>query len=1047
MVRLYYEAMELNEVLSERIDSQQLQLQNLQLLEELQQGHENGPWCNTKRAAVGGVPKHPPRFGGPGLAPPGNYGIPGLPISALPGTFRDLECEQSVSNLKRIIADDGIVKLDKDALWCERQGITPLHAAAASNRCEAVVSPSALKKLLRLQPRGDSAEYCFQEEALGEAGVRSKWGCTPIFWARSSKVIEKFLEIEGVEDVREWDGMPLLHYCADSGLLTRPIVEKLRHQFSMHDKDNFLASERAICRGHVQSARLIFEALSISGADPKALKVNMDSLFANVVNEGIRRTIFDKLAQNEYAFKLMDHMKKELLHMSHCGGNMSLVLKLLQTFTFAKEDIEVKGEQPSLLWTATNLQNVPVIRILLGIDGIKDSPIKDGMTAFATALGNQNTEIISMMIISSIEPREEILSTAKKFLALMKAEGTARHQEMVNSIEASLIEVTNHHEKVYLGPTDPSLMSASHRYPFINDDAELNSNSSTGNRRSNDRLKSLRAPNQISLEDLDSLVLHDLCLNRMPSRSNPWHVANFRVNGSCHNHKGERRMSCLIVQDLLFLLQILEVKLAEVSAVMKFLKPRFTVVGSVAEGTRIGVGSEVDVCLSFLKWTKEPPFKVEGDPFSLKRNLDDYPEHVKSSCEERTDTEWLSQNSRQPDAVTRWPAWISQRYFRGGVIFLYKTFKEDLLLALDRAVEAIYVSGQNPESLRRVTRNSHYYPDHIKSCSECTKRQSRRDRLMEQCVNSVVTVSQTKIGACLQFEWCNARERAFAGIPTYASIDLIPTFAIKTINSTDLARIANIGMITSPTEGCLKFLKDYTMNGQSDRVLDDKNLPQEIKGVILKTLNCRLERSYYIKPGQLMPDPTFFSKKMTSVYSSIKALKKLLNVEVSIYGVKKLMRQRNYERFASLSAHDLLLQILSQPEIKAKFEGKIDFERWNECVESINLRKPITFQRSKVRKKTHNVRKMLQINREHLKVRGRSILRAPGSTQVRFSIPQQRLKGYAMTRERVGPDPRFRESTLLNFEARPHNISRQSSTAESCCEEKWRKDYHQTSRQ
>ena len=993
MVRLFYEAMRRIEKLSKMIDSLNRRLQNSQSLEELQQGHRNGPWVNTKRATSGGQQRHPLIFGGPGHAPPGNYGIPGIPSSGVPGTFRDLESEQAVSNLKSVIAD-ATVRFDQDALWCERQGMTQLHAAAASDRYEAVVSLLSASKSLRLKARGNRATSWYQEEALEIASRTSEWGCTPIFWATSSKVIEKFLEIGGLVDVREWDSMPLLHYCADMGLVTTPIVEKLRHQFCMKDGDGFLASERAICRGHLQSALVIFEALSHPGADPNTIKFNMHSLFENVVNDGMRCTIFDQLVTREYFSKLMDRNKRKLLQLSNNAGNMSLVLKLLQTYTFGKDDIEVEEEQPSLLWTATNLQNVPVIRTLLGIDGITDSPLRDGMTAFATAIGNQSTEIVAMMITSSIEPRGEMLSSAKKFLALMKAEGTTRHQEMINTIEASLIGVTNHHDKLYLGPTNPTLVSTSHQFPFINDDAELKSKSSTGNRRSNDRLKDLRSRDQISLEDLDSLVLNDLCLNRMPSR-NPWHVANFRFNGSCHNHRGDKRMSCLIVQDLLLFLQILEVKLAEVSRLMKYLKPRFTVVGSVAEGTRIGIGNEVDVCITFLKWMKEPPFKVEGDPFSLKRNM--------------------SHNHEDGnDVVSKWLGWIRKRYFHEEEIFLYNTFKDDLLIALDRAVEAIYKSGQNPKPLRRVTRNSDYI-DHIKSCLECTEGQSRKDRLMEQCVNSVVTVGQTKIGACLQFEWCNTRESEFGGIPTYASIDLIPTFAIDTINSIDLSRIANTGMMMSPPEGCIKFLKDYTMNGAGDRVLDDDNLNKEMKCVILKTLNCRQERSYYIKPGQLMPDPTFFSPKMTSVYSSIKALKKLLDVKISMYGIKKLLRQQNYERFANLGRHDLLFQILSQPEIKAKFEDKIDFERWYASFEAIYLKRPTTHLSSILEgeRRRKKLVRVLKINRDHSRLRGRSLTRAPGSTQLRFSIPQENImfKKFQIERKMLGrPIPHCRQA-------------------------------------
>ena len=48
--------------------------------------------------------------------------------------------------------------------------------------------------------------------------------------------------------------------------------------------------------------------------------------------------------------------------------------------------------------------------------------------------------------------------------------------------------------------------------------------------------------------------------------------------------------------------------------------PRFVLVGSVAEGTRIGLGNELDLTVTFDGWDDDqPPFKVDpGDPFHLK---------------------------------------------------------------------------------------------------------------------------------------------------------------------------------------------------------------------------------------------------------------------------------------------------------------------------------------------------------------------------------------------------------------------------------------------
>ena len=49
-----------------------------------------------------------------------------------------------------------------------------------------------------------------------------------------------------------------------------------------------------------------------------------------------------------------------------------------------------------------------------------------------------------------------------------------------------------------------------------------------------------------------------------------------------------------------------------------------------------------------------------------------------------------------------------------------------------------------------------------------------------------MTVSQTKIGVCLQFEWLWESKKKF-----YTSVDLIPTFPIEPIDAMELARLVN----------------------------------------------------------------------------------------------------------------------------------------------------------------------------------------------------------------------------------------------------------------
>ena len=75
-----------------------------------------------------------------------------------------------------------------------------------------------------------------------------------------------------------------------------------------------------------------------------------------------------------------------------------------------------------------------------------------------------------------------------------------------------------------------------------------------------------------------------------------------------------------MIHDLVRLAKLLESELAIASSTMALLRPRFVLVGSVAEGTRIGLGNELDLTVTFDGWDGDrPPFKVDpGDPFHLR---------------------------------------------------------------------------------------------------------------------------------------------------------------------------------------------------------------------------------------------------------------------------------------------------------------------------------------------------------------------------------------------------------------------------------------------
>jgi hypothetical protein len=99
--------------------------------------------------------------------------------------------------------------------------------------------------------------------------------------------------------------------------------------------------------------------------------------------------------------------------------------------------------------------------------------------------------------------------------------------------------------------------------------------------------------------------------------------------------------------------------------------------------------------------------------------------------------------------------------------------------------------------------------------------------------------------------------------------------------------------------------------------------------VLLKNLNWQSERNHFVRPGQHLGVEKFQSRDHRIVYCFIKALKKILSVDVSMYMVKKMMlTEQNH-----LNGHNhyiAFFNIMSEPELKEKFVTKINYDLWKE---------------------------------------------------------------------------------------------------------------------
>lgn len=354
----------------------------------------------------------------------------------------------------------------------------------------------------------------------------------------------------------------------------------------------------------------------------------------------------------------------------------------------------------------------------------------------------------------------------------------------------------------------------------------------------------------------------------------------------------------MMVQDLVKFATILHKELLR--GVLMDFAPFFELVGSMAEGTRIGLANELDMGLKFGSWYNDIPFKVDGDPFSLKKSK-------------------TAPKIMEP--------------FYKGTEFQFHKFIHYLLNAVETAISDIFEERRNPPNLKCVTTNSDWNEGRTPCEGNCKK--NLRTQNFEQCNKCAVTVSQTKSGVVLQFEW-EWHDTETESI--YCSIDLIPIFPIEPIPAIKLARFINEFMLSDdPPNGWLNFLFKYVKEYKIIQELAQYKV-SDVTSVGLKTMNFEEGKNHHIKPAQEFTKAKFSSERMREIYSYIKFLKKVLNIDLSSYWVKKELLKQEYETILkSCTTEDIwddwmdgykdlaLVMILSQLEFKTKMENKINF--------------------------------------------------------------------------------------------------------------------------
>ena len=328
---------------------------------------------------------------------------------------------------------------------------------------------------------------------------------------------------------------------------------------------------------------------------------------------------------------------------------------------------------------------------------------------------------------------------------------------------------------------------------------------------------------------------------------------------------------------------------------MAKLKPRFFLIGSVAEGTRLEYGSEVDVTVQFQSSLHE--FTLGADATEL-------------ICNPRDTT-------------------LLKKFLKKGNIFDYPKFLLSFLDAIENALFKIQTEKKIPSLsnfvLNDVSNDSCQNEQKLDTLYQPTKHTS-------SCLH---TVSHTKLGPCLLFQW--KPENSNGWIMT---ADFVPVFKVKG-TTMDLFKEVLTTLLQKNPPGWREYTDTLY---RRDIILPEVFQTQstEVKEVAIKLLNYSDENNYIIRPAQEAGIADLQSNKvLLQTYLHIKALKSVLQIEAKSYMVKKVLFLPEFSKRARAGNlledpkklktewQKLLFDVLNYPELRKSFGTKIDYEKWH----------------------------------------------------------------------------------------------------------------------
>ena len=523
--------------------------------------------------------------------------------------------------------------------------------------------------------------------------------------------------------------------------------------------------------------------------------------------EDVRQSIVDKLClkvdsgqQQKFFTKLDAHGCSPLWHACN-AGNLNVTKHLLKLLK--RDD---KTELVSCLWISCNNGYDKIVELLLSEKNIDPTCMsRNGTSGIAIAIAKNHTNVLQVFEKKYKKDSRKLREMLREYIKFGKHEAIDKlvktHEKQLKTViekdetclkyavqsgcaitvqklldlgakktpkVIALAAERGEHEMFPDDEKKPPKISAeeSSRFPRNRKFQVFNDKVEEDWWHNNDEIIEMKASREIELNDLQDYML-DLCLN-LGSKEKDMTLRECQYQNKDCYHSGKARDNCERTQDLLEHSCKVEDFLRNHSKLFKSLKPCFKLIGSIAEGTRIGRAVEVDITIDFLE-LKNCLEVDENDP-----------RKIKVIDENKWENLGLSQFIKEEKTEK---------------LFDFPKFLQTLLEELELAMKSITPTGKL--SFMQII---HGVPHHGSTEPKFEN---------SHCKKHLPFLTHTKIGPCLVLSW---------GHKDIVTIDLIPVFHVTNKSCLPIMRKTLQMLVEKRPKGWLKYFQGII---ERDRILPD----------------------------------------------------------------------------------------------------------------------------------------------------------------------------------------------------------------------------------